>query len=63
MRAEARLDLLETLGSLLFFGRMVLVLWVAESWFWPGRAGFALMTAVYAVKGFQLLRARCRPAA
>jgi hypothetical protein len=34
----------------------------AESWFWLTFAGFALMTAVYAVKGVHLLRAR-RPTA
>ncbi|MFF8837524.1 hypothetical protein [Streptomyces sp. NPDC015130] len=57
-RSEARLDLLETVGSLLLFGGLVLFLWVAESWVWISLAGFALMGAVYAVKGVRLLRAR-----
>lgn len=59
-RFEARLDLLETVGSLLLLGGLVLILGVAESWFWLGLAGFALLTAVYAVKGFRLLGARLR---
>ncbi|MFE7753024.1 hypothetical protein [Streptomyces sp. NPDC057428] len=63
LRSKARLDLLETIGSLLLFGGVMLSLMVAAPWFWLFLAGFVLMGAVYAVKGLQLLRARRRPAA
>ncbi|MCT9003539.1 hypothetical protein [Streptomyces rhizosphaerihabitans] len=62
MRFKARLDLLDVIGSLLLFGGLLLGLVVAESWFWLTFAGFALMTAVYVVKGAYWLRAR-RPTA
>ncbi|MFH8804614.1 hypothetical protein ACH4F6_34505 [Streptomyces sp. NPDC017936] len=61
-RVKARLDLLDVVGSLLLFGGLLLSLVVAEAWFWLTFAGFALMAAVYAVKGVHLLRAR-RPTA
>ncbi|MER5893308.1 hypothetical protein [Streptomyces sp. NPDC001876] len=63
VRSKARLDLLETVGSLLLFGGLLLSLLVAESWFWLTLVGFALMAVVYAVKGVHLLRARRRPTA
>ncbi|MFC9285798.1 hypothetical protein [Streptomyces sp. NPDC057052] len=63
VRFRARLDLLEGVGGLLLLGGLPLSLVVAESWFWSAFAGFALMTAVYAVKGVHLLRARRRPTA
>ncbi|MCT4356285.1 hypothetical protein M5362_24450 [Streptomyces sp. Je 1-79] len=61
VRSKARLDLLDTVGSMLFLIGLLLSLVVAESWFWLSLAGFALVTAVYAVKGVHLLRARRRP--
>ncbi len=60
---EARLDLLDAVASLMLLGGMVLSLAVAESWFWLTFAGFAAMTAVYAVKGAVRLRARRHPTA
>jgi hypothetical protein len=63
VRFRARLDLLDVVGSLLLFGGVLLSLVVAESWFRLTFAGFALMAAVYAVKGVQRLRARHRPTA
>ncbi|MFE0452440.1 hypothetical protein ACFW2D_14305 [Streptomyces sp. NPDC058914] len=57
-RFKARLDLLDAVGNLLLLGGLLLSLLVAESWFWLAFAGFALMAAVYAVKGVYLLRAR-----
>lgn len=62
-RSEARLGLLETIGTLLLLGGLLLGLAVTEYWFWLALAGFALMTAVYAAKGLRLLRARRRPTA
>jgi hypothetical protein len=62
VRFKARLDLLDAVGSLLLFGGVMLSLMVAASWFWLTFAGFALMAAVYAVKGVNRLRAR-RPTA
>ncbi|WP_374772135.1 hypothetical protein OG756_02415 [Streptomyces sp. NBC_01310] len=35
---------------------------MAESWFWLALTGFALMTAVYVVKGVRRLRGRRSPA-
>ncbi|WP_430377355.1 hypothetical protein [Streptomyces sp. B1-3] len=61
LRGEARLDLLDVVGSLLLFGGGLLGLVAGESWFWLGFAGFPLMTAVYAVKGVHWLRARRHP--
>lgn len=63
VRSEARLDLVETVGSLLLYGGVVLMLMVAESLFWIGLVGFALLAVAYAVKGGRLLRARLRPRA
>ncbi|MEU2180330.1 hypothetical protein [Streptomyces thermolilacinus] len=63
VRAEARFDLLETIGSMLLFGGLLLSLEVSESWFRLALAGFVLMGAGYAVKGVRLLRARRRPTA
>ncbi|MFF3320472.1 hypothetical protein ACFYV5_33935 [Streptomyces sp. NPDC003035] len=62
-RSKARLDLLDAVGNMLLLGGLTLGLVVAESWFWLSLAGFALVTAVYAVKGVHLLRARRRPTA
>lgn len=62
VRFKASLDLLDVVGSLLLFGGLLLSLVVAESWFWLTFAGFALMAAVYAMKGVHRLRAR-RPTA
>ncbi|MGW1538914.1 hypothetical protein ACWCPM_01225 [Streptomyces sp. NPDC002309] len=61
VRFKARLDLLDIVASLLLFGGVLLSLTVAESWFWLAFAGFALMTAIYAVQGVHWLRARRRP--
>lgn len=58
LRGEARLDLLDTVGSLLLLGGGLLGLVAGESWFWLSLAGFPLMTAVYVVKGVHWLRAR-----
>jgi hypothetical protein len=55
VRSKARLDLLESVGNMLLLSGLTLGLVVAESWFW------LTMTAVYAVKGVHLLRARRRP--
>ncbi|CAM5709106.1 hypothetical protein [Streptomyces griseorubiginosus] len=60
-RFKARLDLLDAVGSLLLLGGGLLGLVAGESWFWLSLAGFPLMTAVYAVKGVQWLRARRHP--
>ncbi|MET8925815.1 hypothetical protein ACFWXZ_04940 [[Kitasatospora] papulosa] len=62
-RSKARLDLLDTVGSLLLFGGLLLSLAVADSWICLMLTGFALMAVVYAVKGVHLLRARRRPTA
>ncbi|MEU7281123.1 hypothetical protein AB0A69_20405 [Streptomyces sp. NPDC045431] len=61
VRSTARFDLLETVGSLLLFGGLLLSAVVTESWFWLVPVGFVLVTAVYAVKGVHKLRARRRP--
>lgn len=58
LRSKARLDLLETVGSLLLFGGGLLSLVTGGVWVWLVVAGFALMSAVYAVKGVHWLRAR-----
>ncbi|MFI5476669.1 hypothetical protein ACIA6D_41660 [Streptomyces cacaoi] len=39
---EARLDLVNAVGSLLLFGGLFLRAVVAESWFWIAVPGFAL---------------------
>ncbi|MFE5724763.1 hypothetical protein [Streptomyces erythrochromogenes] len=58
LRARARLEVVETAGTLLLMGGLALSLTVAESWFWLAATGFALMAAVYAIKGVHQLRAR-----
>ncbi|MGN9796335.1 hypothetical protein ACTMTU_35360 [Streptomyces sp. OZ13] len=63
VRFKARLDLLDGVGSLLLFGGLLLSLMVSESWFWLAFVGFALLAAVYALKGVHWLRARHRPPA
>ncbi|MFF7580680.1 hypothetical protein ACFZBE_37850 [Streptomyces sp. NPDC008061] len=63
VRAKARFDLLDTIGSMLLFCGMPLSLEVSESWLWLALAGFVLMGAGYAVTGVHLLRARRRPTA
>lgn len=60
-RSKARLDVVDSVASLLLFGGLLLTLAVTESWLWLTFVGIALMTAVYAVKGVRLLRARRRP--
>ncbi|MDX2949155.1 hypothetical protein [Streptomyces caniscabiei] len=60
VRIEARLDLLDVVASLLLIGGLMLSLAVSDSWFWLTCAGFALMAAVYAVKGVRWLRTRQR---
>lgn len=63
VRAKARFDLVDSIGTILFLGGAYLSLEASESWFWLGLAGFALVGAGYAVKGVHLLRARRRPTA
>ncbi|MFF0435492.1 hypothetical protein ACFYU9_25130 [Streptomyces sp. NPDC004327] len=63
VRSKARLDLLETVSTLLLVGGLLLSFTLADSWFWLTAVGFALMTAVYVAKGVRLLRARRHPAA
>lgn len=60
-RSEARLDLLDAVGALLFFGGFVLGQVVAASWFWLSVVGSVLATAGYAAKGVRMVRARRRP--
>jgi hypothetical protein len=61
VRFEARLDLLDVVSSMLLLGGLLLSFAVAEFWFWLTIAGFALLAAVYAVKGAHRLGARRRP--
>lgn len=63
MRSKARLDLLDTVSSPLLLSGLLLSLAVSESCFWLALSGFALLTAVYALKGVHLVRARRRPTA
>ncbi|MFF7532128.1 hypothetical protein ACIP6Q_25415 [Streptomyces bobili] len=63
LRAKARLDLLDVVGSLLLFGGLMLGLLVAESWFWLALPGYALVSVFYGVKGVRRLRARRRSTA
>ncbi|MFD9590197.1 hypothetical protein ACFWBM_36565 [Streptomyces sp. NPDC059980] len=58
VRSKARLDLLDTVGALLFFVGFALGQLVASSWLWLCVAGFLLSTSGYMVKGVRLLRAR-----
>lgn len=62
VRSKARLDLLDTVGSLVLLGGLLLSLLLAESWFWLALAGLVLSGASYAMKGLRLLRARRRRA-
>ncbi|MEU6882157.1 hypothetical protein [Streptomyces sp. NPDC046712] len=62
-RSKARLDLLETVGTLLLLVGLLLGYTVAESWSLLGLAGFVLITAGYVWKGVRLLRDRRRPTA
>ncbi len=62
MRFSVRLDLAETVGSVLLLGGGLLGMVVAEGWALLAVAGFALMTAGYGVKGVRWLRKRRRPA-
>ncbi|MFC9816319.1 hypothetical protein ACFVJM_30150 [Streptomyces virginiae] len=61
LRSQARLELVETFGTLMLMGGLLLSLTVAKAWFWLAAAGFALMAAGYAVKGIRRLRARRCP--
>ncbi|MFI1441561.1 hypothetical protein [Streptomyces fructofermentans] len=63
VRAKARFDLLDSIGSIVLWSGAYLSLKAAESWFWLGLAGFAIVGAGYAVKGVHLLRARRHPTA
>nr|MDT0516215.1 hypothetical protein [Streptomyces sp. DSM 41633] len=58
VRSTARLELLDTVAALMLIGGLLLSLTVAKSWFWLAATGFALMTAVYALKGVRRLRSR-----
>ncbi|MCP9986557.1 hypothetical protein LUX01_07465 [Streptomyces sudanensis] len=60
-RPGAFLDLLDRVGSLLFFCGLVLSLARAGSWFWFALFGLGLSIAAHAVKGVHWLRARRRP--
>lgn len=61
VRSKARLELLDAVGALLFFGGFVLGQVVAASWLWLSIGGFVLMTAGYVVKGVRMLRIRRVP--
>ncbi|MCQ9130229.1 hypothetical protein [Streptomyces hilarionis] len=63
LRFEACLDLLETVGSLLLLGGILLRFLAGESWIWLGLAGFLLLATVYAVKGVHWRGARRHPRA
>ncbi|MFD7935312.1 replication-relaxation family protein [Streptomyces sp. NPDC059755] len=63
VRFKARLDLLDAVGSLLFFGGAFLSAVVAESWLWISAVGFVLMSVGYGIKGVRWLRARRRSTA
>ncbi|MFG2434612.1 hypothetical protein [Streptomyces sp. NPDC048508] len=60
VRSKARLDLLDTVGALLFFVGFALGRLVASSWLWFCVAGFLISTTGYMVKGMRLRRARGR---
>jgi hypothetical protein len=62
-RAKARIDLGDSLGSLLLVSGLMLTLLVATPWFWLTLAGLALLAVVYTVQGAHWLRARRRPIA
>ncbi|MEU7012623.1 hypothetical protein [Streptomyces sp. NPDC046385] len=63
VRSEARLDLLETAGTLLFSVGLAGSLLVAELWSLLALVGLVLIAVVYVLKGIRLLRARRRPMA
>ncbi|MFD5251362.1 hypothetical protein ACFWM5_00765 [Streptomyces bobili] len=63
LRAKARLDLLDIVGSLLLFSGLMLGLLVAEPWFLLCLPGYALVSVFYGVKGVRRLRARRRSTA
>ncbi|MFJ8870426.1 hypothetical protein ACIRD6_32330 [Streptomyces sp. NPDC102473] len=63
VRAKARFDLVDSIGTILFLCGAYLSVEASESWLWLALAGFAIMGAGYAVKGVHLLRARRRPTA
>ncbi|MFH9799549.1 hypothetical protein [Streptomyces virginiae] len=58
LRSRARLEVLETVGTLVLMGGLVLSLTVAEAWFWIAATGVAIMVCVYAVKSARRLRTR-----
>ncbi|WP_328484902.1 hypothetical protein [Streptomyces zaomyceticus] len=58
VRSKARLDLLDTIRSLLLFGSLLLSLVAAEAWVWLSLIGFVLIAPTYGVKGIHLLRVR-----
>lgn len=60
VRAKARFDLVETIGSTMLFCGGLLYVATSESWFWLALAGFVMLSAGYAVKGVRLLRTRRR---
>ncbi|MFI8369970.1 hypothetical protein [Streptomyces sp. NPDC085466] len=60
LRSKARIDLLETAGSLVALTGLLLALGVAEFWSLLALVGFALMSAAYVTNGLRLLRARRR---
>ncbi|MFE0646074.1 hypothetical protein ACFW2Y_31400 [Streptomyces sp. NPDC058877] len=57
-RTRGRLDLLETIGSLLLISGVLLSLTVAEPLFWLAPAGLLLLVVCYAVKCAHWLRDR-----
>ncbi|WP_326844172.1 hypothetical protein OHB33_37810 (plasmid) [Streptomyces sp. NBC_01558] len=59
-RSKARLDLLDTVGALLFFVGFALGQLIASPWLWLCIAGFLVTTSGYMVKGVRLRRARRR---
>ncbi|MEU2653824.1 hypothetical protein ABZ615_00710 [Streptomyces sp. NPDC007325] len=60
LRSKARIDLLETAGSLVALTGFLLTFVVAEFWSVLALVGFGLMSAAYVMKGLRLLRVRRR---
>ncbi|MFI8423498.1 hypothetical protein [Streptomyces sp. NPDC085479] len=60
LRSKARIDLLETAGSLVALTGFLLTFVVAEFWSVLALVGFALMSAAYVMKGLRLLRVHRR---
>lgn len=58
LRSQARLELLDTVATLILMSGLFLTLTHAEDWFWLAATGFALLTAGYVAKGVRHLRAR-----